>query len=329
VIRSDAAWSVSSVASSSAGPPHEGSFAFDVMHRMMLTLDGEDHARLRRLVSPVFVPRAAERLRATIQASVDDQLDALAGADRIDLVKVAYLLPTRVILDVLGIGHEHTARFVAVADSLIAMHEPTATEETVRQADAVFAAAAEIVLELAVERRRTHTDDLLGALVEAGTDAEPLSEDELVSMVLLLVVAGHETTAKTLCTGLYHLLCRPAALDELRADPSILPTAVEELLRYDPATRNTVAHYAVEVLDLGDQLVQRGDKQFVGPAASRACRCGWRSRLRRRGSPRRRRVPRPSRARRAWVPRRRRSPGRSPPPGARSRARRVAARRPR
>ena len=268
VIRNDAAWSVSSVASSSAGAPHEGSFAFDVMHRMMLTLDGEDHARLRRLVSPVFVPRAAERLRATIQTSVDEQLDAIAGADRVDLVKVAYLLPTRVILDVLGIGHEHTAEFVAVADSLIAMHEPTATEETVREADATFGAAADIVVELAAERRRTHTDDLLGALVEAGTDIERLSEDELVSMVLLLVVAGHETTANTLCTGLYHLLQRPAALAELRADPSIVPTAVEELLRYDPATRNTVARYAVEDIELGGQLVRRGDKLFVGLQAA-------------------------------------------------------------
>jgi cytochrome P450 len=159
VIRNDAAWSVSSVASSAAGPPHEGSFAFDVMHRMMLTLDGEDHARLR------------QRLRATIQASVDEQLDALAGVDRVDLVRVAYLLPTRVILDVLGIGREHTQRFVAVGDSLIAMHEPTATEETVRQADAAFGAAADIVLELAAERRRAHTDDLVSALVEAGTAA--------------------------------------------------------------------------------------------------------------------------------------------------------------
>jgi cytochrome P450 len=268
VIRNDAAWSVSSVASSSAGAPHHGSFAFDVMHEMMLTLDGEDHARLRRLVSPIFVPRAAEKLRETIQASVDEQLDALAGAREIDLVEVAYLLPTRVILDVLGIGHEEAERFVAVADSLIAMHEPTATEETIRRADEVFRDAAGLVLELAAERRRSHTDDLLGALVEAGTDAERLSEKELVSMVLLLVVAGHETTANTLCTGLYHLLQRPDALQDLRADPSILPTAVEELLRYDPATRNTVARYAVDEIELGDQLIPRGDKLFVGLQAA-------------------------------------------------------------
>ena len=124
------------------------------------------------------------------------------------------------------------------------------------------------MLELAAERRRSHTDDLLSALVEAGTDAERLSEEELVSMVLLLVVAGHETTAHTLCTGLYHLLCRPAAVDELRAEPSILPTAVEELLRYDPATRNTVARYAVEDIELGDQLVRRGDTLFVGLQAA-------------------------------------------------------------
>jgi cytochrome P450 PksS len=140
------------------------------------------------------------------------------------------------------------------------MHEPTATEETIRRVDEAFRSAAEVVLELVAQRRRSHTDDLMGALVEAGTDTERLSEDELVSMVLLLVVAGHETTANTLCTGLYHLLLRPAALQELRDDLSI----VEELLRYDPATRNTVARYAVDDIELGDQLVRRGDKLFVG-----------------------------------------------------------------
>ena len=164
----------------------------------------------------------------------------------------------------LGIGHEEVERFVAVAESLIAMHEPTASEETLEEADRVFREAADVVLELAERRRAAPEDDLLTALVEAHDSTDKLGADELVSMVLLLVVAGHETTANTLSTGLYHLLEDPSSLAMLRDEPSLIPSAVEELVRYDAATRNTVARYATTDVEIGGQLVRRGEKLFVG-----------------------------------------------------------------
>jgi cytochrome P450 enzyme len=99
VVRNDPAWSASAATSSAAAGAHHDGFAFDVMRRMMLTLDSADHARLRRLVSPIFVPRAVERLRAKVDASVAEQLDALGGRDEVDLFRDLALIhnsdPTR------------------------------------------------------------------------------------------------------------------------------------------------------------------------------------------------------------------------------------------
>ena len=163
----------------------------------------------------------------------------------------------------LGIGHEHAATAVAVADSLIAMHEPTAGAETMAEADRAFGAAADLVVELAADRRADPREDLLTALVQAADGSDRLSDDELVAMVIILVVAGHETTANTLCTGVLHLLEHPERLEQLRGDLGLVPTAVEELLRYDAATRNSVARYAVDDIEVGGEVVRKGEKLFV------------------------------------------------------------------
>ena len=234
------------------------------MGRMVLTTDGDVHTRLRRLVSTIFTGRGAERLRAAVTASVERQLDVVTGRTEVDLfADVAQMLPTEVILDVLGIGHEHAATAVAVADSLIAMHEPTAGAETMAEADRAFGAAADLVVELAADRRADPREDLLTALVQAADGSDRLSDDELVAMVIILVVAGHETTANTLCTGVLHLLEHPERLEQLRGDLGLVPTAVEELLRYDAATRNSVARYAVEDIEVGGEVVHKGEKLFV------------------------------------------------------------------
>ncbi len=263
IMRGDSAWSVTAASASAHGAHHER-FAFEVMARMLLTMDGVDHTRLRRLVSTIFTGRAAERLRSKVDASVQRQLDGVAGRTDVDLfADVAQMLPTEVILDVLGIGHEHAPTAVAVAESLIAMHEPTAGEETMNEADCSFKAATDLIVALAHERRAEPRDDLLTALVQVADGSDRLSDDELVAMVIILVVAGHETTANTLCTGLLHLLGHEHALAGLRADPALIPSAVEELLRFDAATRNSVARYAREDIEVGGETIRRGDKVFV------------------------------------------------------------------
>jgi len=262
ISRDDESWTVNPVG---GAHPHLDRFAFRTWHRTMLTIDGADHRRLRRLVSPVFNPRGARTLRDRVEASMESQFKSIAGRGEIDLVAdFAKMLPTTVILDVLGLGHQHVAIFVEAADFLIAMHEPTASDATIDRADQVFSDAAELVLNLANERRASPRDDLLTQLVDVEVDGEHLSDDELVAMVLLLVIAGHETTAHTLGTGLYNLLRHPAQLQMLRDDRTLMSSAVEELLRYDAATRNSVGRYASRDIEVAGQQIRRGDRLFVG-----------------------------------------------------------------
>ena len=99
-------------------------------------------------------------------------------------------------------------------------------------------------------------------LTEANEEGDKLTRDEVVAMVLLLVVAGHETTAYTLSSSMYHLLNNPQELDLLRTDPSVYPTAIEELLRYDAAARHTVARWAIQDVVLGDVTIRKGETVF-------------------------------------------------------------------
>jgi cytochrome P450 len=145
VSRADRDWTVASAAVVSH--PHPKSFAFDVMGRMVLTTDGPTHARLRRLVGPVFNPRGAEALRDKVRRSIELQLAELPDDGIVELLHdFAILLPTKIVLDVLGLPHSHVDLFVEVADMLIAMHEPTATEATIERADQTFRQAAEVTL---------------------------------------------------------------------------------------------------------------------------------------------------------------------------------------
>lgn len=281
VLRNDGSWSVSPASAGVGVGGHAvghdahghggdaGAYAGSVMANSVLNLDGLDHARIRRLVSTLFTGRAADRLRSKVEESVAAQLATLDGRTEVDLVKdFAILLPTKVILDVLGIGHEHAGVFVSCADSLIAMHEPTATQDTLREADRVFRAAADVIVALAAARRADPRDDLMSSLVQVSDEAGRLSEEELVSLVVVLVVAGHETTANTLCSGLHHLLEHPDQLADLRADRSLMATAVEELLRYDGATRNSVARFAREDIELGGIVIPKGSKVYAGLQAA-------------------------------------------------------------
>jgi cytochrome P450 len=174
---------------------------------------------------------------ASVARVVDSELAKLDGQDEIELVRdFAVLLPTRVILDVMGIGHEHLDRVVSMAHVISSLYEPDLSDEVLAHADQDMGAWAEIVRGFIADRRRTPGPDLLTSLVEATDEGEKLTEPELVAMVVALVHAGHETFGSTLPVSLYHLVNNPAQLELLRSDRSIMKTAVEELLRYDAAT---------------------------------------------------------------------------------------------
>lgn len=209
--------------------------------KTILNLDPPDHTRLRRLVSLAFTPTAIERLRPRIQSLVDDVLDRAADRGEMEVVdELAFPVPFQVISDLLDLPTERSDEVRDWSQALTAALEPTATEQTLDDADTAGAAMGNYLHELIEDRRRHLGDDVLSALLQAEEAGDRLSPVELRSFVTLLYVAGHETTVNLIGNGLLALLRHPDQLRRWRDDPSLDTNAVDELLRYDGPVQQTV-----------------------------------------------------------------------------------------
>jgi cytochrome P450 len=231
----------------------------------MLRFDGPDHTRLRRLVGSVFTRRRVELLGPRIQQIADTLLNKLASHSRettgmVDLIPAfAFPLPMTVICEMIGLPEQHRNNFRdwtgTLADGYFA--DP-----------ADFAAAAghllDFVRQLVAEKRRDPGDDLLSALVTVDDVGDRLSEDELTSMVWLLVVAGHETTVNLIASAVHALLTHPEQLTRLRDHPVLIDTTIEEVLRLDGSLHTAIPMRAVESLELSGVTIAAGD--IVVPA---------------------------------------------------------------
>ena len=236
-----------------APEPYEG------LRNHLLLRDGAEHARMRRLVGAAFTRRRIDDLAPRIRAIADGLLDAVAArgaAGPVDLVEAFALpLPMTVICELLGVPDHLRARFRESASAMIAGVYS-------RQEDfaAAIHAQVEVARDLVAYRRAQPGDDLISALVAVRDDGgDRLGEDELTSMIFLLVAAGHETTSHLIGNCVYALLTRPDQLARLRAEPGLLPDAVEELLRYDGPVQTTFVLRATEPLRIGPADVARGD----------------------------------------------------------------------
>jgi cytochrome P450 len=223
----------------------------------LLAKDGDDHRRLRRLVTKAFTPRIVEGLRPRIQEIADELIDRVADRGHMELVDdFAFPLPITVIAGLLGIPVEDQGRFRVWSNTFVL---PPMTAELQEQAVRHTQEFVEY-LDGLFERRRTEpAEDLVSALVRAEDEGDHLSENELYSMVVLLIVAGHETTVSLVTNAVLGLLSNPDQLAALRADPSLLPSAVEELLRYDSPVERGITRWATTDLELGGQQISRGD----------------------------------------------------------------------
>jgi cytochrome P450 len=225
-----------------------GDAGFDLS---MLFRDPPDHTRLRTLVSKAFTPRVVEQMREHIQQIVDGLLAAIAPAGAMDLVAdFAYPLPVAVICEMLGVPGGDRERFrdwtVHIARALDAIALPT-EPEVVERGLAARRALADYFRELMAARRRRPRGDLLSELIAAEEQGDRLSEGELMATILLLFVAGHETTVNLIGNGTLALLRHPDQLRRLREEPTLLPAAVEELLRYDGPVQRTGRICSTEV----------------------------------------------------------------------------------
>jgi cytochrome P450 len=221
--------------------------------RQMLNRDPPDHTRLRRLVQQAFTPRVIERLAPNVQAMVDDALDrALTrGGDMDVIADLAFPLPFRVITELLGMPPSDEEPMRELAHTLTLGLEPLLALEHM---DDIVAASDEMtahVLDAIAWKRRHPADDVLSALIAAEDDGDRLTPEELLDQVMLLYVAGHETTVNLIGNGTQALLTHPDQLERWHHDPSLGASAVDELLRFDAPVQFSRRVTTAEV-DLGD-----------------------------------------------------------------------------
>ncbi|TML82878.1 MAG: cytochrome P450, partial [Actinobacteria bacterium] len=227
----------------------------------MLNKDGEDHRRLRRLVTKAFTPRMVEQLHPRIQEIADELIDAVESRGEMDLVdEFAFPLPITVIAELLGIPVADRDRFRRWTNAIVT---PAFTPEDLAQFGASANEFVAYLRELFERRRSTPGDDLVSALLQVEDGGDTLSEEELFSMVVLLIIAGHETTVSLIGNAVLALLQDPDQRAALERDPTRMSHAIEELLRYDGPVERTLNRWAATDVELGGQTIRKGEGVIV------------------------------------------------------------------
>ncbi|MET9441971.1 cytochrome P450 [Streptomyces sp. NPDC006610] len=215
-------------------PPPEHEPFHTLNDHGMLDLEPPDHTRIRRLVSKAFTPRTVESLKPYVDALAGDLVDALVEAGGGDLLTdVAEPLPVAVIAEMLGIPESDRAPLRPWSADICGMYELNPSEETAAKAVRASVEFSDYLRELIAERRKRPGDDLISGLIAAHDEDDRLTEQEMISTCVLLLNAGHEATVNATVNGWAALFRNPGQLAALRADHSLVPTAVEELMRYD------------------------------------------------------------------------------------------------
>jgi pimeloyl-[acyl-carrier protein] synthase len=236
--------------------------------RSMLNTDPPDHTRVRKLVNKAFTPRRVAALRPHIEAVVDELLAPLIKQGRMDVIEtLAAPLPAIVIAELLGVPAEDHRKFKSWAAEIVAgLGQPTLGTRRASTAPAVqklFGYLTEII----AARRQEPRDDLISAMVLAQEENDALSDSELLATSNLLLIAGHETTTNLIGNGLLALLREPDELERLRGDMALLPTAIEELLRYDGPVQATI-RVTREDLEIDGHEIEAGSLILVGIGAA-------------------------------------------------------------
>ena len=236
-------------------PPDSVYFA---LNGHMLNRDPPDHERLRRLVNKAFTARRVEWLRPRITAITSELIEAMSTQQEVDLLAAfAFPLPITVICELVGIPVADRDDFRKWTATIISDTAPPAVFE----ADAT--AMVSYFTALLAVKRQTPADDLLSALITARDEEDRLQENELLAMLFLLLVAGHETTVNLIASGMLALLLNPAEFGRLRADPALLGGAVEELLRYVSPVNLATYRVTAEPVEIGGARIGAGEPVVI------------------------------------------------------------------
>jgi cytochrome P450 len=234
----------------------------------LVMVDPPHHSRLRSLIFRAFTPRRVEEMRPRITQIADRLLDRLTEGDIRDWMnEVAFDLPIAVIGELLGVPEEDRAQFLPLAKAAHPALDPWATLEQVTKAHEASLAMTSYFDDLLAERKKHPDDGLLSAMVKAEEDGDKLSHEELITMSALLFVGGFGTSANLMGNGLYGLLRHPDQLRRLQNDHSLVPSAVEEFLRWDSPVQIN-ARMVLEPVVIGEQPLEAGTFILLLPGAA-------------------------------------------------------------
>ncbi len=226
------------------------------LERNMLDLDTPDHTRLRSLVHQAFTPRLIGQMQARVQSLAHELIDRVEATGRMDLIQdFALQVPMTIISEMLGVAQADRAKFHRWSNAAVSISKPI---------DGILAIPSlyqfvGFLRRLMNERRLEPTDDLTSALVKAQVEGSSLSEDELIAMVTILLIAGHETTVGLIGNGALALLERPDQLMRLRSEPDLMKSAVEELTRFTAPVLMATERYARENISISGVEIPKGE----------------------------------------------------------------------
>jgi unspecific monooxygenase len=240
-------------------PPPEHEPFHTLNDHGMLDLEPPDHTRIRRLVSKAFTPRTVERLRPYVHGLADDLVSRLAAAGGGDLLTdLAEPLPVAVIAEMLGIPESDRAPLRPWSADICGMYELNPSRETAERAVRASVEFSDYLRDLIAARREHPGDDLISGLIAAhDEDDDRLTEQEMISTAVLLLNAGHEATVNATTNGWWALFRHPEQLAALRADHSLIPSAVEELLRYDTPLQ-LFERWVLDDIEIDGTVIPRG-----------------------------------------------------------------------
>jgi hypothetical protein len=229
-----------------------------------LVNDPPEHNRLRSLINKAFTPRQVERLRPRIQELVDELLDAVQGTGRMDVTaQLSNPLPVIVIGEMMGVPREDWPRLKVWSDALaMFIASGQVTQAYAEQALRAILDMEDYFRGVIAQRREHPGEDVLSSLVLAEEQGRLLDEQELLSTCAMLMFGGHETTTNLIGNGLHWLMRCPEQREALRADPDLIETAVEELVRYDSPVQ-WVGRLAREDFELEGKRIRAGDRVFL------------------------------------------------------------------